>query len=93
MPKQAVLDSVRFQDESCRKLGSEFYGDLLAHALADCESQKPFWDVLDAWQGNPLSALLPLRILGALHHLVLEDRASALSSADRNFELRFQHRR
>ncbi len=80
MLKEYVLESVRFQQQSCGKLHSRFYADLLGCALADCEPDVPFWHVLDAWPGNPMAALLPLRLLGALHDLVLNGRASELAA-------------
>ena len=80
MPKEIVLDSVRIQQQSCGKLHSRFYSDLLGCALADCEAEGPFWNVLDAWSGNPMTALLPLRILGGLHDLVLSGRAPELAA-------------
>jgi hypothetical protein len=79
MPKEIVLDSVRFQQQSCGKLHSQFYADLFECALADCDADVPFWNVLDAWVGNPMTALLPLRILGAIHDLVLAGRAPQLA--------------
>ncbi|MBW2294370.1 MAG: DUF2332 domain-containing protein, partial [Deltaproteobacteria bacterium] len=75
MLKEFVLESVRFQQQSCGNLHSGFYADLLECALADCGPDVPFWNLLDAWPGNPLAALLPLRMLGALHDLVLSGRA------------------
>jgi len=80
MPREIVLECVRVQRQSCGKLHSPFYADLLASALADCSLDVPFWSVLDAWPGNPMTALLPLRILGALHDLVLCGRAPQLAA-------------
>lgn len=81
MPTQPVIDSVEFQRDSCRHLSSPFYSELLACALSDAASGVPFWDAMDRWQGNPMSALLPLRMLGALHDLVLAGRAPALAAS------------
>lgn len=81
MPKQMVLDSVKVQQGTCGKLNSPFYSDLFACALGDAATGVPFWDVLDAWDGNPLSSLLPLRMLGALHDLVIGGRADALAAS------------
>ncbi|MBW2389695.1 MAG: DUF2332 domain-containing protein [Deltaproteobacteria bacterium] len=80
MLKEFVLESVRFQQQSCGNLHSRFYADLLECALADCDPDVPFWNLLDAWPGNPLAALLPLRMLGALHDLVLSGRAADLAA-------------
>ena len=60
-----------------RKLGSPLYQELLEHAAADIERGGPVWDVVDA--GVRPSKVLPgaqaLRLLGAVHRLVLEGRA------------------
>ncbi len=44
------------------------------------DGDEPFWAVLDDFEGNPRSSLTPLRLLGALHHLVLSGRAPALAA-------------
>lgn len=80
MPKQSLVDSVQFQQASCGNLNSPFYSELFACALADTGPGTPFWEVLDAWTGNPVTARLPLRILGAVHDLVLAGRAEALAA-------------
>ena len=80
MPKQSLLDSVQFQQTTCENLDSPFYAGLFGCALADLEPGTPFWEVLDTWRGNPATALLPLRILGALHDLVIAGRAEALAA-------------
>ncbi len=79
MPNDLVLEAVRGQIQSCSKIGSPFYAGLLEAALAEPRAELPFWNVMDAWTGNPLTALLPLRLLGAVHDLVLAERAGELA--------------
>jgi hypothetical protein len=81
MPKPSVVDSVRFQRGACLNLSSPFYAELLGCALDDAAEGIPFWDALDNWDGNPRSSLLTLRILGALHDLVLSGREASLAAA------------
>jgi len=78
--KDSVVKSVRFQQGACSHLNSPFYAGILAAALADAKIDRPFWRVLDEWEGNPMTALTPLRLLGALHHLVLDGRAPELAA-------------
>ena len=78
-----VAERFRWQAGWCGKLGSPLYEDLLDHAAADIERGGPVWDVLagDAGDGD---GLLPgaqaLRLMGAVHRLVLEGRAPELAA-------------
>jgi hypothetical protein len=80
MPKQALIDAVKFQQQSCKNIGSPFYCNLLACALNEPALELPFWDALDKFEGNPMSTLSTLRILGALHDLVLSGKAESLAA-------------
>ena len=78
-----VAERFRWQAGWCGKLGSPLYSDLLDHAAADIERGGPVWDVLadDTADGD---GLLPgaqaLRVMGAVHRLVLEGRAPELAA-------------
>ena len=78
-----VAERFRWQAGWCGKLGSPLYRDLLDHAAADIERGGPVWDVLadDTADGD---GLLPgaqaLRLMGAVHRLVLEGRAPELAA-------------
>lgn len=78
-----VAERFRWQAGWCGKLGSPLYSDLLDHAAADIERGGPVWDVLadDTADGD---GLLPgaqaLRLMGAVHRLVLEGRAPELAA-------------
>ncbi len=78
-----VAERFRWQAGWCGKLGSPLYQDLLDHAAADVERGGPVWDVLagDTYDGD---GLLPgaqaLRLMGAVHRMVLEGRAPELAA-------------
>src|SRR5688500_574739 len=78
-----VADGLRWQAGWCGRLGSPLYQDLLEHAAEDTERGGPAWLVLDA-TGAPdqAQALMrgepALKLMGALHRLVLEGRAPEL---------------
>ena len=78
-----VAERFRWQAGWCGKLGSTLYRDLLDHAAADIERGGPAWELLadDTADGD---GLLPgaqaLRLMGAVHRLVLEGRAPELAA-------------
>jgi len=79
MPREPILESVGYQQRACGNLGSPFYAGFLGTALSEACAEDPFWRALDNWVGDPESALLPLRLLAALHHLVLDGQAPELA--------------
>ena len=78
-----AAERFRWQAGWCGKLGSPLYEELLAHAAGDIERRGPVWDVLAADDSHP-DSLLPgaqaLRLMGAVHRLVLTGRAPALAA-------------
>ena len=78
-----VAERFRWQAGWCGKLGSPLYRDLLDHAAADIESGGPVWDVVAADDAFDRDGVLPgaqaLRLMGAVHRLVLEGRAPELA--------------
>ena len=68
------------QATACRALGSPLYGDLLPWAAADLRSGGPTAEVLDGYLAQPVSSVLPLRMLGAAHALVLSGQAPELAA-------------
>jgi hypothetical protein len=78
-----VAERFRWQAGWCGKLGSPLYEDLLGHAAADIERGGPVWDVL-AGDTPDRDELLPgaqaLRLMGAVHRLVLTGRAPDLAA-------------
>jgi hypothetical protein len=78
-----TAERFRWQAGWCGKLGSRLYEELLGRAADDIERGGPVWEVLAADDSHP-DALLPgaqaLRLMGAVHRLVLEGRAPALAA-------------
>jgi hypothetical protein len=71
---------LRQQGNACRELGSPLYADLLAQAAGDLLSDGPVAGVLDGYLTQPVSSVLPLRILGAAHALALTGQAPELAA-------------
>ena len=75
--RRAFLDQAGF----CDRLGSSFTG-LLCRALADgLDGSSDIERCILEWPGDasPFADSLPLRVAGALHHLVRADRACGLA--------------
>jgi len=79
-----VTDSVRTsvvkQIDWCQRMGSPLYAELLTIALADFDSGGPVSRVLADFEGDAVSAALPLRLMGGVHRLVLEGVGGSLSA-------------
>jgi hypothetical protein len=68
------------QGLACRALGSPLYGDLLPRAAADLLAGGPTAEILDGYLDQPVSSVLALRMLGAVHALVLTGQAPELAA-------------
>ena len=81
----ALAPSLRLQAQACLALGSPFNAQLLELAADDLDAGGPTAGLLAPWAGQDLRALMaaavPLRLLGALHDLVLSADAPALADA------------
>src|SRR5205085_11486520 len=68
------------QARGCAALGSDFYSSLLERAVQDPASLE---GLFSAWDGKPVEAhfadATPLRLLGALHDLVLSGEEPELT--------------
>jgi hypothetical protein len=84
MSEDGLIRAMRFQAEACRKLGSPFYAALLEQA-ADGLDDPRIASLFDRWRGasfeHQLAEATPLRLLGALHDLVLGGDDAALAAA------------
>ncbi len=70
---------VREQAEACAALGSPLYAVLLQRVADDVESGGPAYGVLRGHEDDPGPSALALRLMGAVHRLVLEGRAAELA--------------
>ena len=70
---------LRLQAEWCGRLGSPLYGVLCARAAEDVESGGPLAAVLDGHEQDRRASALALRLMGAVHRLVLAGEAPALA--------------
>jgi hypothetical protein len=74
-----IARSFRDQAETCGLYGSPTYAELLARAADDVESGGPIGGLVAGFEGDPLAQALALRVLGAVHALVLLGRAPRLA--------------
>ena len=71
---------LRVQAKGCSLLGSPFYGALLESAADDLKREGPVWELLAEFAAEPESSALALRLMAAVHRLVLQDRLPQLTS-------------
>lgn len=79
MVAPGVLEAFRLQAQFCATFGSPLYAELLARAADDIEQGGPVASVLDGWTGNPIPDAVVLRLMGAVHYLVLAGAAPDLA--------------
>src|ERR1700690_701625 len=79
MLAEGTVEAFRLQAEFCTKMGSPFYGDLLVRAADDIDRGGAVARVLDGWTGNPIPDALVLRLMGAVHRLVLDGAVPGLA--------------
>jgi hypothetical protein len=66
-----LADVIRRQAGACAELGSPMYADLLARVADDLEAGGPAADVLAGHGDDPFGDATALRLMGAVHRLVL----------------------
>jgi hypothetical protein len=71
---------LRFQAFACGQVGSPLYERLLARAADDYEAGGPTRDLLESHEGDAGGSALALRMMGAVHRLVLEGAAPELAA-------------
>ncbi len=77
-PDNRMLRSLRLQGQICAGMGSPMYGDVLERVAADVEAGGVFAVILAGHEDDAGRLALPLRLLGGLHRLALDDRVPAL---------------
>ena len=78
-PREVLARRLAFQAEGCTALGSPFYGALLESAVADLDGDGPVWGVLAGFENESGWAAIALRLMGAVHRLVLSGEAPELA--------------
>lgn len=78
-PRSELVKRLKWQAAGCRILGSPFYGSVLESAMADVESGGPVWTILEPFLDEHRDSALTLRMLGAVHRLVLLDELPRLA--------------
>ncbi|CAN5861115.1 DUF2332 domain-containing protein [soil metagenome] len=79
-PRDRVVWQLQVQARACAAMGSPLYDHLLHAAAADCADAGPTWDVLAAYTAPGRGGALALRLMAAVHRLVLERRAPRLAT-------------
>ncbi len=73
-----MLHMLRSQGRFCAGSGSPMYGELFELVAGDVEAGGVFATILSGHKDAPSRQAVPLRLLGGLHRLVLDGRASEL---------------
>jgi len=77
---ETLAKRLRRQAAWCAELDSPLYTSLLESAADDLELEGPVRAVLEGFQEEPGSAALALRLMGAVHRLVLDDTLPELAA-------------
>jgi hypothetical protein len=80
LERALAVESFRFQARGCGATGSPIYAELLARAADDLEAGGVFADLVDGFAGHPVLLALPLRVMGAVHRIVLSGAAPELAA-------------
>ena len=78
-PREFLSSRLRRQAAQCSAWGSPFYGTLLGSAAGDLEAGGPAWELLQDLTEPSRSPVIALRLLGAVHRLVLTGMLPELS--------------
>ena len=72
--RDTIAGRLRWQAGWCERLGSPLYAAILEGTAADIERGGAAWRLLEGREREPAGGLLQLRLLGAVHRLVLMGR-------------------
>lgn len=75
-----VAEVIAFQADACGQAGSPLYARILAGVLHDLQAGGVCAEVLAGRDDDPFGSALALRLLGAVHRLVLDGRAPELAA-------------
>jgi hypothetical protein len=79
-PDEIVARRLLKQAEWCERLGSSLYSTLLRHAAEDVRAGGVCCAILHDHHDDPPDSALALRLLGAVHRLVLQGQAPQLAA-------------
>ena len=77
---RSVLEVIEHQADACARSGSPLYGTVLDGVAADLRAGGITAELLADHEHDPFGSALALRFLGAVHRVVLEDRAPRLAA-------------
>ncbi|WP_441245911.1 DUF2332 domain-containing protein [Kitasatospora sp. McL0602] len=80
MPREHAIAMIDHQADACAELGSPLYAALLHRAARDVAEGGPCAEALAGYEDAPGPAAIALRLLGAVHGLVLTGRAPELAA-------------
>lgn len=80
MTTPTVADALTLQATACGTLGSPLYERLLHDLRADFDRGGLTFEVLEGASTRPVHDAIPLRLLGAVHRIVLRGEAAALAT-------------
>jgi len=75
-----IIDHFAEQARWCEELGSPFTAALLRYFASDFEAGGPVFTLCSDWPTNPRKDALGLRLVGALHYVVLAEQAPDLAA-------------
>ncbi|MGD9703482.1 MAG: DUF2332 domain-containing protein [Acidimicrobiia bacterium] len=75
-----MSDALRLQAIGCERLGSRLYARLLHEMLRDHDAGGVTANLLDGRSDRPVHDAIPLRLLGAVHRIVLRGDAPGLAA-------------
>ena len=78
-PREVLQHRLRRQAAGCAELGSPLYASLLEKAASDLEGEGVVWKVLAGFDHESAWAALALRMMGAVHRMVLLDELPELA--------------
>lgn len=77
--REKIIEAFRDQARFCRMGGAHFTAAVIDAAHEELEAGGVLFDLVEKVDGDPLKRALALRVAGALHALVLDNRSDELS--------------
>ena len=81
MPPATLEEVLRVQASACADAGSDLYARVLDAVIADVQAGGACAALLAPHEDDPYGSALALRLLGAVHRLVLDGRAPELAAS------------